>query len=231
MSSIHARGTAPQRSSRAHPFKLLSQLSFPVYAGQVVFRAAHQQTTTWSLAIGRRFAHFFVRPVMFCHVLFGTFSRFAWSPLERQDTADGGPLSPLFCLWVSVTEGPVVPVRETSTRNRRRNGVDERVGGSAREGVFARCQLRQVERWPRGAATRPAICLPVGALRSGGGAAGEGKSAVALSHDGRMGCFSLASIIDGPTGFGTGRRRHDRRRRYRRVDETQSEGPHQLALF
>ena len=43
-------------------------------------------------------AHFFVRPVMFCHVLFGTFSRFAWSPLERQDTADGGPLSPLFCL-------------------------------------------------------------------------------------------------------------------------------------
>ena len=160
-----------------------------------------------------------------------SFSRFAWSPLERQDTADGGPLSPLFCLWVSVTEGPVVPVRETSTRNRRRNGVDERVGGSAREGVFARCQLRQVERWPRGAATRPAICLPVGALRSGGGAAGEGKSAVALSHDGRMGCFSLASIIDGPTGFGTGRRRHDRRRRYRRVDETQSEGPHQLALF
>ena len=93
--SVRARWKKGQGAAKG---KLLSQLSFPVYAGQVVFRAAHQQTTTWSLAIGRRFAHFFVRPVMFCHVLFGTFSRFAWSPLERQDTADGGPLSPLFCL-------------------------------------------------------------------------------------------------------------------------------------
>ena len=116
--------TTPPRPM--HKPQLLSQLSFPVYAGQVVFRAAHQQTTTWSLATGRRFAHFFVRPVMFCHVLFGTFSRFAWSPLERQDTADGGPLSPLFCLSVFETEGSTTPVRETATRTRRRDGVSRK---------------------------------------------------------------------------------------------------------
>ena len=68
----------------------------------------------------------FVRPVMFCHVLFETFSRFAWSPLERQNTVDGCPLSPLFCLSVYEAEGSATLVRETATRTRRRDGVSRK---------------------------------------------------------------------------------------------------------
>ena len=62
--SVRARWKKGQGAAEG---KLLSQLSFPVYAGQVVFRAAHQQTPTWSLATGRRFLVSRFRQT--CHVL------------------------------------------------------------------------------------------------------------------------------------------------------------------
>ena len=62
--SVRARWKKGQGAAEG---KLLSQLSFPVYAGQVVFRAAHQQTPTWSLATGRRFLVSLFRQT--CHVL------------------------------------------------------------------------------------------------------------------------------------------------------------------
>ncbi len=46
--------------------------------------------------------------VMFC---LGPFRVLRDRRLERQGAAGGGTL-PLFCLWVSGTEGPVVPARE-----------------------------------------------------------------------------------------------------------------------